>query len=228
METRSFPECTVIIGTDASGKDHVANILVAMIEQAGYRAQKRARLLSGKKTTTEDSSNKGWLDTLQERLFLLLYRRLGFLLPLLATLVIHVDLVRFRQPENSKLVVVGHNCLRALAFHYGHRLGDSPAIPPWYLARALQRMRECASTRYIVLDVDDMVRQKRIAARAARGDIDLFDQYMQRDGALSERIESCLVGLCCNFLGARLITNNDLDNEELQAALMQGYVWEQS
>lgn len=216
-----YPDVILVLGTDAAGKDHVANLLVEMIRDSGGEAEKRKRFFSGEATEAASSEKKSFVDTLQEKAFLLLFERLGFLLPFLMSCVIRWDLKRFQPPAHEKkLVVVGHNALRALAFHMGQRFWDSSHQQlPWYLRSALAKMKRATGAHVIVLDVEDGIRKARINARLANGSEDTFDRYMHSDGERSERIEASLVSLACSQLGATLIENNDLDADELQSML---------
>jgi hypothetical protein len=218
-----FPDVILLLGTDASGKDHVAGIIETMIAQAGGTAEKRRRFFSGAITREASSTGKNWLDTLQEVLFLSLHALLGPLLPRLLDLLIRRDLQRFRRPA-GKLVVVGHNGLRGLAFHFGNsRRSTGPILLPPYLQRTFARLRAETGAHIIVLDVEDHIRKRRIADRLATGQADRFDRYMAADGRRSERIEACLVDLVCRHLGGVLIANNDLSDEELQERILSGF-----
>lgn len=223
LSPKSIPDTILILGTDASGKDHVANLLIRMIVEAGGAAEKRARYFSGSATREVDSSAKGWWDTAQATIFLMVFRSLGLLMPLVVTVILRWDIFRYRPPAAKKLVVVGHNGLRALAFHYGVS-GSAPKniLLPRYLIAALHQLRERTRVQVIVLDVADQVRQQRLAARLADGSEDTFDQYMRRNSRRSERIEAALVHLAVNGLGGWLIENNDLPEHELRRQLLYG------
>lgn len=216
-----FPDVILLLGSDASGKDHVAVVIEAMLREAGGTVEKRRRFFSGKLTREASSTSKNALDTLQEILFLSLHAMLGPLLPRLIDLVIRRDLRRFRPPA-GKLVVVGHNGLRGLAFYFGRSRSSGPIRLPPYLQRTFARLREETAAHIIVLDVEDHIRKRRIAERLATGRADRFDRYMAADGRRSERIEACLVELVCSHLGGVLIANNDLGDEELQAQILSG------
>lgn len=220
-----YPDVILVLGTDAAGKDHVANLLVEMIRESGGEVEKRKRYFSGETTEAASSENKSLFDTLQEKAFLLLFERLGFMLPFLMGSVIRWDLKRYQPPAyERKLVVVGHNALRALAFHMGQRFWDSSHQKlPWHLRSALSKMKNGTGAHVIVLDVEDHVRKARIDARLASGSEDTFDRYMHSDGERSERIEACLVHLARTQLGATLIENNDLSTEELRTVLMADF-----
>lgn len=224
LHPKHFPDIILLLGTDASGKDFVANVLEQMIREAGGEVEKRQRFLSGRVTTATSSEGKGIFDTLQEKAFLLILARLGPLLPFLLGLVIRWDLRRLRTPAAAKLVVVGHSAVRALAFHLGHRVRSAAEIRlPAFLVATLTRMREQAGLHVIVLDVEDRVRKKRIAARLEKGSEDTLDRYMHSDSERSECIEDCLVHLAVNYLNAGLIENNDLAEAELRERILSGF-----
>lgn len=216
-----YPDVILLLGTDAAGKDHVANLLVEMIRESGGEVEKRKRFFSGEQSEAASSEKKSFFDTLQEKGFLLLFERLGFMLPFLMSCIIRWDLKRFQPPEHEKkLVVVGHNALRAMAFHMGQRYWDSSHQKlPRHLRSALKKMKRETGAHVIVLDVEDHIRKARINARLANGSEDTFDKYMHSDGERSERIEASLVNLARTQLGATLIENNDLSGEELRAAI---------
>ncbi len=219
-----IPDVILLLGTDASGKDYVATVLTDMIREAGGDVEKRQRFLSGKAYRATSSSRKDFLDTLQEKTFLLLFRRLGFLLPLLVSLIIFWDYRRFRLPGEKKLVVVGHNGLRALAFYLGHRFSSVEQIRiPWYLTSAFNKMKSATHAHIIVLDVDDHIRKKRINARLSAGSEDTFDRYMHSDSERSERIEACLVHIALKYLDGRLLENNDLTDDTLREMMHNGF-----
>ncbi len=214
----------LVLGTDASGKDHVANILMHMIGEAGGATEKRQRYFSGKPTTAESSEGKGGFETFQEKIFLSLYKPLSFFLPLLLCLVTLWDLRQFALPEGKKVVVIGHNCFRAMGFYLSHKFSSAEEIRlPWYVVKVLEKVLVKTNVHVIALDVEDHIRKKRIAKRVAEGAEDEFDKYMHSDGDRSEHIESCLVQLACKYLNGKLIENNDLTDEELRHMLRSGF-----
>lgn len=222
IDLAAIPDIVLIVGTDASGKDHLANILTQMITEAGGTWERRKRLLTGKPTQECHNAPKSRLELLLEKLFLLLLPSLGFLLPGGAEKILRHDIQKIRrQVSRNKVVVVGHNCLRGLAFYWGHHCGSRHISPS--LAQTLQRMRTIPGLFTIVLNVDDALRKIRIAKRAKRGLADHFDEYLMRNGALSVRIEETLVWLTRTYLGAMVIRNDDLPEEELRALLAQGF-----
>lgn len=218
-----LPDVILVLGTDAAGKDHVATILLEMINDGGGEAEKRKRFLAGAATVEVSSENKGWTDTFLEKLFLALYPYLSFLLPRLVHLATRYDSRRFRKPD-KKLVVVGHNGLRGLAFHLGNNSEPSGTLTlPGYLDTTLREIKKSTGVCTIVLDVEDTIRQKRIQQRMAAGSEDNFDRYMSADGQRSERIEAWLVELAQTYLDPVLIENNDLSHDELKEQILRGF-----
>lgn len=213
----------MVVGTDASGKDHVANILDDMIRQAGGKVTKRKRYLAGKKTRERSSSGKSFFELCLERGFLKCFPLCGFLMPRFMNILLRRDLATFHASED-KLIVVGHNCLRGLAFYWGHRYATPEQIRvPSALCETLERLRLVPGLHTIVLDVEDAIRKKRIKRRAQRGEADYFDRYMAANEELSERIEQFLVWLSVKYLRATLIRNNDLCRDELCSQMMEGF-----
>lgn len=221
---QDIPEVTVILGTDASGKDHVADILKRMILEAGGKVEKRKRYLNGKVTERSTSVGKSWIELGLELCFLRFFRIFGTILPWALNLRLGRDLDSFVNPE-GKLIVIGHNCLRGFAFYWGHQTASNDGIR---LSEAilgnLRRIRNVRNTHFLVLDVQDDIRKRRIAAREERGEADYFDRYMANNEKRSERIERCLVWLCRSYLDAQLITNNDLSEKQLRSELKEGFL----
>lgn len=218
-----FPDITLIIGTDASGKDHVANILANMIKEKGGSYEKRKRFLTGKVTTRTSSSGKSGFELFLEKAFISLYPYFSILLPPMLNLLLQKDLAKFKQSD-KKLIIIGHNCLRGLAFHWGHRYKNTSTIPVSEgLRKNLQKMCNLTGLHTIVLDVDDHIRRERIIERQSCGEADNFDMYMAANSTRSERIESCLVWLAEKHLRGQLIENNDLPEEELRRLLLSGF-----
>lgn len=223
MTLETIPNTTLIIGTDAAGKDHVANILATMISEEGGTFEKRKRYLTGKLTRENTSTAKSNFELFLEKGFVNLYPYFGFLLPRLTTQLLQHDINKFRQSD-KKLIIIGHNCLRGLAFHWGQRYTDNTRLPVFAaLEKTLGTMRRLPGLHTIVLDVDDEIRKKRIGQRRERGEADIFDEYMAADSQRSERIESVLVWLARTYLGGQLIVNNDLPENELRRLLLRGF-----
>lgn len=222
LHPAKFPDVILLLGTDAAGKDHVAVILETMIREAGGEVEKRRRFFAGAITEERSSTDKGLLDSLQERMFLLLLPSLGTLLPFLVNRLLLRDIRRFKPPA-KKLIVVGHNGLRALAFYLGHsrKLSAKRRLPD-YLIGTLHHLQQKTAVHIIVLDVDDHIRKQRIAQRLDSGKADNFDQYMAANGSRSERIESALVQLTIQHLGGAMIVNNDLSEDDLRSHIEKG------
>ncbi len=214
-----IPDVILLLGTDASGKDHVANVLERFIRKRGGNVEKRKRFFSSRPTNESSSIQKGLFDHLQESAFLALYPRMGAVLPFFMNALIRWDVARFRAPD-KKLIVVGHNGLRALAFHWGRSERSAAAFHvPAYLREAFRKAKEKTGAHAIVLDVHHAVRQARIASRMRHNVADLFDRYMMQNPERSERIEACLVLAARELLGAQIMLNNDLHEEEIVAQL---------
>ncbi len=220
MSLSFIPDTIVLLGTDASGKDFIAEQLQKMIAEEGVVVEKRKRFLSGSVTAETSSTKKGFLDTLQEKAFLTLYPHMGPLLPFLLGQLILMDLRRFKKPGGKKLLVVGHNALRALAFHFGQteKTANAFNVPP-YLDRILSKLKDDSGACFIVLDVAADVRAARLKMRAKASEMDLFDKYMHDDPARSERIEDCLIRLVTEKLGGSLMMNNDPNEPEIRSNL---------
>ena len=211
------PPVLLILGTDAAGKDYVADFLIHHWQAAGYPVEKRAGWFSASAVDDRSSSErKGRWGRFQEQVFIRLFPLLRPLLPGVAGWLLRRDRRRFR-PADRPLVVVSHTALRLLAFVQGQAL--SP--PPLSLAlqQALRALRETTKATVIVLDVDPDTRQRRIAVRIQQGTVDPFDRYMLADRTRAERIEGCLVQLAVEGWQARVMQNNDLDAPALEAAL---------
>lgn len=218
-----IPDITLIIGTDASGKDHVADIVEQMIGEAGYAVEKRKSFLSGKTTRDVSSTDKHSLQLLSEKMFIWLYPFIGFLLPSLLNLLLKMDLKKLKRSD-KKVIVVSHNCLRLLAFHWGNRYADTAQIPlSASVQTTLADMRSVTGLHTLILDVDDYVRKERIHKRSAQGESDYFDRYMAEDGKRSERIEEILVWLSQHHLDGVLIENNDLSDRELRQRIAASF-----
>jgi len=214
-----MPDIILLVGTDASGKDHVANVLESLLIEEGGQVEKRKRFLSGAATQEISSTNKGFLDKLQEGLFLAFYPLLGNLVPLLFCIITRADLNAFSAP-NKKLIVVGHNGLRAMAFAWARALEKQGQLHfPETVRKTFAQVQGRTGLSVIVLDVDPEVRQKRIKARANKGETDLFDRYMLANAERSERIEASLVKGAQELLGAKLMINNDMSDAKIKETL---------
>lgn len=211
------PPVLLILGTDAAGKDYVADFLIRHWQAAGYTVEKRAGGFSASAVDDRSSSErKGRWGRFQEQVFIRLFPLLRPLLPVVAGWLLRRDRRRFR-PADRPLVVVSHTALRLLAFVQGQDLSPPPLSIA--LQQALRALRETTKATVIVLDVDPDTRQRRIAVRIQQGTVDPFDRYMQAHRERAERIEGYLVTLATHHLQAKVIKNNDLDETALEAAL---------
>ena len=211
------PPVLLILGTDAAGKDYVADFLIRRWSAAGHSIEKRAGGFSAAPADARSSSErKGRWGRFQEHVFIRLFPLLRPWLPGVAGWLLRRDRRRFR-PADRPVVVVSHTALRLLALVRGQVL----APPPLSLAlqQALRALRETTRATVIVLDIDPAIRQRRIGARIEGGTVDPFDRYMLADRVRAERIEGGLVELAVGFLNAAVIENNDLDAAALEAAL---------
>ena len=211
----------LIVGTDASGKDHIANIVEKIAQENSCPFEKRKRYLCGKKTREKTSTAKTLVELILEKGFLLLFPYLGFLIPWLINILLRKDVARYQQPKKF-VVIVGHNCLRGLAFYWGHKLQNPEDIPfSASLERTFETMRNMHNLHIVVLDIEDSIRKKRIEQRRKVGEADIFDVYMAKNSERSERIEGFLVWLVQKKLGGKLIENNDLSEKSIRGLILQ-------
>ncbi len=209
------PDVLLILGTDASGKNHVTNFIADLMEKAGYEVEKREGWFSKYPSNVISSEGKGWFDLMKENLFLATFPLTKSLIPVLLFFLLEGDLKRFRK-SHKKIIVISHTTLRILAFWLGHRFEREEDIRlPVFLDRVLKNIIPITGTKTIVLDIADEIRKKRICKRRESGKADNFDLYMAKDGLRSERIESFLIWLGETRLNAVIIENNDLDNAAL-------------
>ncbi|MBK8754753.1 MAG: hypothetical protein IPL99_25325 [Candidatus Competibacteraceae bacterium] len=215
------PPVLLILGTDAAGKDYVAEFLIRHWQAAGYAVEKRAGRFSAAAVDDRSSSErKGRWGRFQEQVFLNLFPLLRPLLPVVARRLLARDRRRFR-PSAVPLVVVSHTALRLLVLVLGQRREGVDALTRRpALERALRAARPPGTT-VVALDVAPATRRRRIAARIRSGAVDPFDRYMLADLDRAERIEHCLVELATRYLNATVIANDDLDEASLEAALTQ-------
>ena len=213
------PPVLLILGTDAAGKDYVADFLIRRWSAAGHSIEKRAGGFSAAPADARSSSErKGRWGRFQEHVFIRLFPLLRPLLLGVAGWLLRRDRRRFR-PADRPVVVVSHTALRLLAFVRGQVHAPPPLSPA--LQHALRALRETTRATVIVLDIDPAIRQRRIGARIECGTVDPFDRYMLADRVRAERIEGGLVELAVGFLNAKVIENNDLDAAALEAALVR-------
>lgn len=216
-----IPDVILLVGTDASGKDHVAHVLETHILALGGSVEKRKRFFSGKVTHERSSTNKGWSDRLQESVFLAVYPWLGSLLVWLIGLLTLLDARRFRAPR-GKLIVVGHNGLRALAFVMAHRQKTKGRhVFPRFLRHVFAVTKRMTKAHVVVLDVHPDVRRRRILQRSKAGETDLFDRFMLQDPARSEKIEACLIEAATKLMRGRVMINDDLHVSEIKKHILE-------
>lgn len=217
-ELKQPPQMLLIMGTDASGKNHITNLIARLLGRAGYTIEKREGWFSEKASEAVSSEDKGFFSLLIERVFLSTFALTRYGLPLLLTVLIRNDLKRFakRKPSDQIVIVISHTGLRVLAFYLGHRFKDEARIKvPSYLDAALKAIQPATYAKTLVLDIAPEIRHARIATRSKQGRVDHFDRYMAQDTDRSERIESFLVWLGCRYLDAVVIENNDLNDADL-------------
>ncbi len=219
-----FPGVLLILGTDASGKNYVANVIVDIMEKSGRTIDKRDGWFYKKAATDLTSSeDKGFLDLAKEKAFISLFPFVKFTFPRLLTFLVNRDLKKFERGDDN-VVVISHTALRILAFYMGHVFDREETIRlPKCLDKALKKMAPATGAMTIVLDIDDEIRKNRIRLREMDGKMDNFDHYMAKDGERSERIEHFLVWLATTYLNAVVIENNDLNNEELTAEIYKAF-----
>jgi len=219
------PPILLVLGTDAAGKDYVAEFLIHRWQAAGHPVEKRAGGFAAPAADARSSSErKGPWGRFRERAFLALFPLLRRLLPAAARLLLARDRRRFR-PSAIPLVVVSHTALRLVALILAEqRAGGSGLARSPALERAV-----CAAlppqTTVVVLDVAPTTRQRRIAARIRSGTVDPFDHYMLADPERAERIERCLVQLATRYLDAAVVENDDLDDAALERELARALGW---
>ncbi|MEN8257156.1 MAG: hypothetical protein ABFS09_04775 [Thermodesulfobacteriota bacterium] len=215
------PACLLILGIDASGKNHVANVISDHLAAGGRMVEKRQGSFSAPASAATSSEDKGFLNLAKEALFLKAYPLLKPLIFPVINLLLNRDLQAFRQSRGA-LLVISNTALRVLAFHLGHVFSRPEEIRlPAYLATTLGAIQPRTQVASLVLDVDHHVREARVGHRLANNKADHFDQYLAGDGLLSERIEEFLVWLATTYLGARVLINNNLRDEEIIAFMQE-------
>ena len=213
------PPALLILGTDAAGKDYVAEFLIRRWRAAGYPIEKRAGGFAAPAADTRSSSErKGRWGRFQERAFLKLFPLLRPLLPAVARLLLARDRRRFR-PSPVPLVVVSHTALRLLALILGQHREGWAGLPNRPALESTLRAVPPLGTTVLVLDITHATRHRRIAARIRSGTADPFDNYMLGDPDRAEHIERCLVEIATRYLNAALIENDDLDDATLEREL---------
>ncbi len=222
ISTFALPDVLLILGTDLSGKNHVANLLADIARDRGCRVEKRQGAFAAQPTRLLTSEEKGAMRLLAEWAYLATLPLHRFLIPFMVNLLVRMDLRAFQRPPDSVLIVISHTALRLLALYLGCTFQDEAAIRlPAFLDRTLREITPCTGARAIVLDIDHAVRRQRMAGRAARGKADPFDRYMEKDDVRSERIEAFLVWLGIYYFGAVRLENNDSSDLDLLERFQQ-------
>ncbi|MFH1217923.1 MAG: hypothetical protein V1706_15635 [Pseudomonadota bacterium] len=223
IQPNRIPEVLLILGTDAAGKNHIANFIYEASTGAAIAIEKREGWFSAPKTESASSENKGPLFLLLEKIFLITFPVTKFLLPLLLDFLIRQDLRSFRK-KKDKILVISHTALRILSFYLGHMFLNQDEIRiPRHLDRTLRSIPLITGVQTLVLDISDETRKKRIDRRKRAGKIDNFDRYMAQDSLRSERIEAFLVWLGIQYLNAAVIENNDLSDGDLAREINRAF-----
>lgn len=211
------PTVLVILGTDAAGKDHVADFLIQRWEALGHAVEKRAGSFSAVSVDRRSSSDrKGVIGRGLERLFLTFFPVLRPLLAIVLPLMIRRDLRRFQRPDHPVLVV-SHTALRLLAFSEAWR-PSSASIPRSSISALAHELTETGAT-FLMLTLAPFIREQRIQRRIDNHTADPFDRLMVRDPQLANRFQRQFTTLAVQCLGARIIENNNLDSEALEREL---------
>lgn len=169
------PPVLLILGTDAAGKDHVADVLIRHWRTQGYSIEKRAGAFAAAPVDDRSrSERKSRWGRFKEQFFIRVFPLIRGLAPWLTQILLVRDQRRFRPPTQS-LVVASHTALRLLALAQGPVTPPPPLAPT--LIQALHTLQTTTGATVIVLDVDPAIRQQRINARVQQGTVDAFDQY---------------------------------------------------
>jgi thymidylate kinase len=209
----------VILGTDAAGKDHVADLLIQRWEALGHRVEKRAGSFSAVAADRRSSSDrKGPFDRAMERLFLTFFPLLRPLLAIVLPLMIRRDLRRFRHPDHPVLLV-SHTALRLLAFSEAWRPSRTGNPRPFVSALARELTKTGAT--FLMLTLAPSIREQRIQRRMDNLTADPFDHLMVRDPQLANRFQQQFTALAVESLGAQIIENNNLGPEALERELIR-------
>lgn len=213
------PGLVLVLGTDASGKDHVARLALAHLQGLGAFLEKRRGWLSAPACAADSSEHKGPARLFAERLFLRIYPLIAWALPTALTACILADVLVYRSLRRKPVMVVSHTALRLLAFHMGH---DDAFRMPRHLGRALAAMRGLGlGTLFVTTERD--VRLGRIRDRIRRDKVDHFDLYMARRPRHGERVTAALERIAVEHLQASIIRNDAHGDEHIAAALRE--IW---
>ena len=211
----------LIIGTDLSGKNHVANLIVDKLVASGQKVEKREGKFSAPLTTATTSEDKSSFSLFMEWAFITTYPLHNRLIPYVVDYLLKKDLRKFRPAQDAVTLVISHTALRVLAFYLAHKYEQVEDIHlPAGLEEKLRALK-ATGVKVLVLDIDHHVREKRAAHRQAKETIDHFDRYAAANPKLSERIEDILVWLSRTYLGASKLINNDLTDQEVIAHILE-------
>ena len=209
----------LILGTDASGKDHLARLVLAHLQKAGVFLEKRRGWLSAPACAADSSEHKGPARLFAERLFLRIYPLIAWALPTALTLCILADVLTYRLLRRRPVMLVSHTALRLLAFHMGH---DDAFRMPAHLGKALATLRgQGLQTLFVTTERD--VRLGRIHDRIRRDKVDHFDLYMARRPRHGERVTDALERIAVDFLHAHTIRNDAHGDAHIALALHE--IW---
>lgn len=217
--TAERPKLVLILGTDASGKDHVARLVLAHLQEAGAFLEKRRGWLSAPACAAETSEHKGPGRLFSERLFLRIHPLIAWALPPALTLCILADVLVYRFLRRKPVMVVSHTALRLLAFHMGH---DDAFRMPAHLGKALATLRGLG-LQTLFVTTERHVRLGRIHDRIRRDKVDHFDLYMARRPRHGERVTDALERIAVEHLQAWTIRNDAHGDEHIAAALHE--IW---
>lgn len=199
-----MPRLLLIIGTDASGKDHVARLALRHLRERGANLERRRGWLSAPACDAHSSEHKGPVRLLAERLFLRIHPLIGWAMAPALALCILADTRLFRTLRRRPALIVSHTALRLLAFHMGH---DASFRMPDRLARAIEGMRDAGLVTLLVTSAAPL-RLQRIEGRVRRDKVDNFDLYMASRPRLAEDIAAALERIAVLHLGAATIRND--------------------
>jgi hypothetical protein len=219
MKGQDLPRLVLILGTDASGKDHVARLALAHLQGAGVCLEKRRGWLSAPACAADSSEHKSSGRLFAERLFLRIYPLIAWALPTALTLCILADALIYRLARRKPAMVVSHTALRLLAFHMGH---EDTFHMPIRLGKALATLRG-QELRTLFVTTERHVRMGRIHDRIQRNKVDNFDLYMFKRPRHGERVTDALERIAVEHLRARTIPNDAHGDEHIAAALEE--IW---
>jgi hypothetical protein len=220
----TIPDVVLFLGLDAAGKDHVANILTDMIEETGKAVEKRRSFLCGRRSFTKDSSKKTLVAMVRQKLFLSFHGPFAPFVPPVLNWLLKRDISKYAPPQ-SKLVVVGHHAIKALAFSLAKTCHGSQdfAISP-SIENTLRQLREKTKAHVVMVEVDPRIRAQRIKRRIEAGCYNDIDLFISRQPMQAKRIEEKLSYVAREILGGVRLVNNNLPDAQLKTALIEGFV----